>query len=275
MKARNLVIAFTLICRTRTLSSTVCAVVLVLGMASTVSAGILWDASGAPDVVSVIDQTTTGTFADDGANGTWTYNSPVAGQTTMTSTNYLSWGIGGYFTGVGGGVVNEMTVANGWFAETRIQTNANGEGTFGLGVEQDFFDNVNNFYAGYFPDRIEIRNNSLGLLLSMGAGQGFMTGDFNTLRVERGPGAAMVDVYLNGVLQGSITPSTIASGGPGAGGPGTRFGTSTGSPNEAIWDYVSINHPVPLIPEPSSATLALVGLVVLPLIRRRGTLVRK
>ena len=140
-------------------------------------------------------------------------------------------------------VTSELVRATGWFVEIRLETLSN-SGSVGQGGTMKAGDDVGGNFWIFRPDRIDFANDNFVTLLSVP-----ITSGFHTVRGEMAASGTVVDIFVDGALEGSIATDPNDANGVLWG----DFSSSTAA--EINYDYLVVNQE---IPEP--ATLWLLGL---------------
>ena len=218
---------------------------------------VIWDGSTMPSGVPGFTEVGTPSF---------TPNTDESGpQPGVTLFDTLALGIGGG-SGTGGSRASasvQLNRADGWFVEFRVRTLENTGDRFGNFVAVE--DDIGGIAVLLNPDSLEFYKADfatyphapeLGGLLPI-------TPDFHTIRIEMAPHGSDADVFVDGILAGSIPAHTTNVGDN----PLMVFGDgSSGSNGRSVWDYLVVNRE---IPEPAGLAWVLAGGLQWLLRRRR------
>lgn len=223
------------------LTMRVSVMLVAVTVAAPASAAVFWDGIGSPNTVGF---TLTGNpsdfFFNTLGNGTENFDQGAnpGSMYQFTGSETGSWSL------TGSAAANELVRATGWRVDIGVQAFLNDGDRFGLYVVVG--DNQGSLGALLKPTGVEWYNGDWGTYPTPTINTvADMATTFNKVSWTMAPGATQGQVWLNDVLQGSITPFA-------GGSPRVIFGDgSGGASGRANYDYVRIEG----VPEPSALTL--------------------
>ena len=225
-------------------SLTLLAVVLV-AVSQTSAQELLWDGTGSPETVGYVAGTNSTT--------TFQFDTPSPGFMTQ-GMNTSGWDS---FTASG----IPLSRAVGWSLAVGIEVTNTSQGIWGahLGIGDD----VGGLYFSTGADSFTVLAGG-GVQSSVDVGSGY-----HTYLINMPAGGTDVEIFVDGSPSAAAMWTADGATTPGASAVTFGDGATNAGAAAAVWDFVNLG-PAGGIPEPSSLTLLVIGLLGLTGYRRRN-----
>ena len=226
-------------------SLTLLAVVLV-AVSQTSAQELLWDGTGSPETVGYVAGTNSTT--------TFEFDTPSPGFMTqgLNTSGWDSFTASGIFT---------LSRAEGWSLAVGIDVAQTSQGTWG--AYTSIGDDVGGMYLFMYPDSFGgLSGGSPQSSVDVGSG-------YHTYLINMPAGGTDVEIFVDGSPSAAATYLTDGATTPPVDTVSFGDGATNAGAAAAVWDFVNLG-PAGGIPEPSSLTLLVIGLLGLTGYRRRN-----